>query len=74
MISIVCTSKIATVGDVRIEELRRSKGMLCRGVTTVHSIKIYVFCLFCFPILRGLVYWTNEDPISVSKGSFMFVR
>ena len=24
-----------------------------------------VFVSFCFPLLRGLVYWINEDPISV---------
>ena len=30
-------------------------------------------CFFCFVILsfRGLVYWVNEDPISVYKGPFM---
>ena len=45
------------------EGLSRNVAVLCRDVATVHSMKIFVF--FFFPLLRGLVYWTNEDPISV---------
>ena len=34
--------------------------------STIHNMEIFgvLFC-FVFPLLRGLVYWTNEDPISV---------
>ena len=34
--------------------------------STVHSMEIFglLFC-FVFSLLRGLVYWYNEDPISV---------
>ena len=40
--------------------------------STVHR---HVF-LSCFSILlfRGLVHWTNEDPISVRNCPFLFVR
>ena len=33
-------------------------------------------CFVCFFIssFRGLVYWINEDPISVYKGPFMLKR
>ena len=27
--------------------------------------KGYVLVFFLFPLLQGLVYWKNEDPISV---------
>ena len=39
---------------------------LRHDVATVHNMEIFgvLFC-FVFPLLRGLVYWTNEDPISV---------
>ena len=34
--------------------------------STVHSIEIFVFCfVLFFPLLRGLVCWINDDPISV---------
>ena len=48
-----------------IAKLSSSEG-LRRGVATVHSMEIFVslFC-FVFSLLRGLVYWTNEDLISV---------
>ena len=52
--------------------VRRGKAKLCRseglrcGEATAHNMKNAVFD-FCFviPLLRGLVYWTNEDLISV---------
>ena len=46
--------------------LRYATACLRRSVATVHNMEIFVF-LFCFvfPLLQGLVYWTNEDPISV---------
>ena len=43
--------------------LRRSVAMLCRGVATVHR-HMFLSC-FAIPLFRGLVYWTNDDPISV---------
>ena len=55
-----------------IAKLRRGKGLhssiavLRRGVATVHSMEIFVFCfVLFFRYFRGLIYWTNEDPISV---------
>ena len=40
--------------------------VLRRGVATVHSMVNFgaLFC-FTFLLLRGLVYWINEDLISV---------
>ena len=29
------------------------------------ACKCCVFVSFCFPLFQRLVYWTNEDPISV---------
>ena len=48
------------------EGLRCSIAVLRRGVATVHSMEIFML-LFCFVflLLRGLVYWANEVPISV---------
>ena len=43
--------------------LRRREG-LRRNIATIHSMEIFVFC-FVLLLFRGLVYWTNEDPISV---------
>ena len=42
---------------------------------TVHNME-KCCALFSFAILsfRGLVYWINEDPISVYKGLFMLKR
>ena len=47
------------------EGLRHSVAVLHRGIA-VHSMESFgvLFC-FVFLLLRGLVYWTNEDPISV---------
>ena len=34
--------------------------------STVHNMAIFGALLcFAFPLLQGLVYWTNKDPISV---------
>ena len=33
--------------------------------------KFICFVCFVIPSFRGLVYWINEDPISVYKGPFM---
>ena len=52
--------------------LRRSVAMLHRGVALF--IDMCFFSCFDIPLFRGLVYWTNEDPIRVRKGPFMFVR
>ena len=51
---------------LRDQEGGLDKPRVRRGVATVHSMEN--FCvLFCFaiPLFRGLVYWTNDDPISV---------
>ena len=48
------------------EGLHHSIVVLHRSVTTVHNMEIFVFLFFfVFPLLRGLVYWFNENPISV---------
>ena len=41
-----------------------SSGSPQRSLFTAWKIDVFRFC-FVFPLLRGLVYWTNEDPISV---------
>ena len=52
------------VGKLRRDEgLRRSVVVLRRGIATVHR-HVFLSC-FAIPLFRGLVYWTNEDPISV---------
>ena len=46
--------------------LRCSVAVLRHSVATAHIMEIFVFLFwFFFPLLQGLVYWTNEDPISV---------
>ena len=48
--------------------VRRGEAELHRGEATVNNMKNVVFWFwFCFviPLLQGLVYWTNEDLISV---------
>ena len=47
--------------------LRCGKGLRHSVVVLCHTTwKILVFCfVFVFPLLRGLLYWTNEDHISV---------
>ena len=42
---------------------------------TVHSIEnCCVLFSFAIPSFRGLVYWINEDLISVYKGPFMLKK
>ena len=49
----------------RVAELLCDEGQRC-DVATIHSMENFVFCfVFFIPLFRGLVYWTNEDPISV---------
>ena len=47
-----------------VAKLRRDEG-LCRnvGVALFHR-HVFLSC-FAIPLFRGLVYWTNEDLISV---------
>ena len=45
-------------------EVWTALGTLRRSYCSQHRNCCVLFC-FVFPLLRGLVYWTNEDPISV---------
>ena len=46
--------------------LRHDVAMLHRSVALFTAWEILVFFFFfAFPLLRGPVYWINEDPISV---------
>ena len=55
-------------GGLDKPQVRRGVAKLCRGEGLRRSVALFtdVF-LSCFdiPLFRGLVYWTNEDPISV---------
>ena len=52
---------------VRRGVVRRSKATPRRRPTPWHNIvHRHVFLSrFAIPLFRGLIYWTNEDPISV---------
>ena len=42
-----------------------NKPQVRHNVVTFHSMETFVFFLFFLSFPRGLVYWANEDPISV---------
>ena len=49
----------------RDEGLRRSVAVLCRGVALFTDMCFFFFSYFAISLFQRLVYWTNEDPISV---------
>ena len=49
----------------KMDEINKSRQF--QGPTPWHSTVLIHVILLCFsiPLFRGLIYWTNEDPISV---------
>ena len=50
--------------DMAEKEVWKALGMLQRS--TIHNMENFgLLSCFVIPLFRGLVYWTNENPVSV---------